>query len=90
MITPGTFVVQATDVSGLTPVGKRRKPRGGVSVAQQAKESLEVQAPGKAPKPAAAAEEPEVPSNQADKLAAWLLTRADLDDVRKVVIDGCN
>ena len=63
------------------PEGKRRKPMGGVSVWQQAEELLQVQALGKAPEPAATAEEPEVPVNPADKLAAWLLTRADLDDV---------
>lgn len=62
------------------PEGKRRKPMGGVSVWQQAEELLQVQALGKAPEPAEAAEEPEVPVNPADKLAAWLLTRADLDD----------
>jgi len=61
------------------PEGKRRKPMGGVSVWQQAEELLQVQALGKAPEPAAAAEETEVPVNPADKLAAWLLTRADLD-----------
>jgi hypothetical protein len=37
----------------------------------------------------ALAEEPEIQINPADKLAAWLLTRADLDDVG-VVTDGCN
>ena len=63
------------------PEGRRRKPLGGVSIWQQAEELLQVQALGKAPEPAATAEEPEVPVNPADKLAAWLLTRADLDDV---------
>jgi len=61
------------------PEGKRRKPMGGVSVWQQAEELLQVQALGKAPKPEETAEEAEVPVNPADKLAAWLLTRADLD-----------
>lgn len=121
LITPGVFVAQATDASGLKRVGKwdgpgigalvpesaarfvhdpkagvesvdrlkvghlpeakRRKPLGGVSVAQQAEELRQLKALGKAPETAAAAEEPEVPVNPADKLAAWLLTRVDLDDV---------
>ena len=121
LVTPGTFVAQATDVAGLKgvskwdgpgigavvpemaarfvhdpkvaldavdrlkinylPEGKRRKRLGGVSVWQQAEELLQVQALGTAPKPAATAEEPEVPVNPADKLAAWLLTRADLDGI---------
>ena len=76
----GAETVDRIKISYL-PEGKRRKPLGGASVAQQAEELLQVQALGKAPKPAADAEEPEVPINPADKLAAWLLTRADLSDV---------
>ena len=75
----GAEMVDRLKVNHL-PEGKRRKPMGGVSVWQQAEELLQVQALGKAPEPAAA-EEPEVPVNPADKLAAWLLTRAGLDDV---------
>jgi hypothetical protein len=63
------------------PEGQHRKKLGGVSVWQQAEELLQVQALGKAPEPTAPAEEPEAPVNPADKLAAWLLTRADLDDI---------
>jgi len=121
MVTPGTFVAQATDISGLKalskwdgpaigavvpesaarfvhdpsagattgdrlkinhlPEGKHRKPMGGVSAAQQAQELLQLQASGKPPKTAVPEKEPEVLVNPADKLAAWLLTRADLNDV---------
>ena len=63
------------------PEDKRRKPMGGVSVAQQSEELRQLKALGKAPAKGAEAEEAEVPVNPADKLAAWLLTRADLDDV---------
>ncbi len=120
LITPGTFVAQATEVSGLKRLGqwegpgigavvpelaalfvhdpkggpesidrlkisylpedKRRKPLGGVSVAQQAEEMRQLKALGEAPKAAAVTEEKEEPVNPADKLAAWLLTRVDLDD----------
>jgi hypothetical protein len=122
LITPGTFVAQATDVAVLKGLGawdgpgiaavvpesaarfthnpkggdtaearlkisalpedKRRKPMGGVSVAQQSEELRQLKALGITPAKAAAAEEAEVPVNPADKLAAWLLTRADLDDVK--------
>jgi hypothetical protein len=65
---------------GHLPEGKRRKPLGGVSVAQQTEEMRQLKALGEAPKAAPAAEEPDVPVNPADKLAAWLLTRANLED----------
>lgn len=121
LITPATFVAQATDVAGLKRVGKwegpgigavvpesaarfehdpnggetpkdrmkvgalsedkRRKPLGGVSVAQQSEEIAQLKALGEAPQEKAAVEETEMPVNPADKLAAWLLTRADLGDV---------
>lgn len=62
------------------PEGKRRKPLGGVSVAQQGEELRQLQALGKAPQAPAPEAEREALVNPADKLAAWLLTRADLDD----------
>jgi hypothetical protein len=62
------------------PEDKRRKPLGGVSVAQQSEELRQLKATGKAPETPAPAEEAEIPVNPADKLAAWLLTRADLRD----------
>ena len=66
---------------GYLPENKRRKPLGGVSVAQQVEEMLQLTALGNAPEKAAVAEETEMPVNPADKLAAWLLTRANLNDV---------
>jgi hypothetical protein len=50
-------------------------------VAQQAEEMRQLTALGKAPEATVEVEEAEAPVNPADKLAAWLLTRADLDDV---------
>ncbi len=120
LVTPGTMVVQATDISGLKRLGKwegpgigalvpesaarfvhdpkagagsadrisighlpdnkRRKPLGGISIAQQAEEVLQLKALGNVAKADTAVEEADAPVNPADKLAAWLLTRADLDD----------
>ncbi len=75
----GETVVQRMKIGSL-PEDVRRKPMGGVSVAQQAEEMRQLKALGKAPKAVTVVEEPEITVNPADKLAAWLLTRADLSD----------
>ena len=75
----GDTSVKRLKISNL-PEDKRRKPLGGVSVAQQAEEMRQLTALGRAPEAAVEVEEAEAPVNPADKLAAWLLTRADLDD----------
>jgi hypothetical protein len=64
------------------PEDRRRKPVGGVSVKQQSEELLQLKTLGAAQ----GAEEPAVAvaagsNDPVDKLAAWLLTQADLTDI---------
>ena len=69
------------------PEDQRRRPVGGVSVKQQSEELLQLRSlAGQMGAPAAGAAEPAaaaVPasSDPADKLAAWLLSQADLKDL---------
>jgi hypothetical protein len=67
------------------PEDRRRKPVGGVSVAQQSEELLHLKSLGgqvgvAVPAEAAAVAVP-VSSDPVDKLAAWLLNQADLKDL---------
>ncbi len=63
------------------PEGRPRKALGGVSASQQAEELRQLKALAVPAAPGGLEEEPALPVNPADKLAAWLLTRADLQDV---------
>jgi hypothetical protein len=68
------------------PEDRRRKPVGGVSVAQQSEELLQLKALSgqigvAAPREAAAVGMPASSSDPVDKLAAWLLNQADLKDL---------
>ncbi len=70
------------------PENRRRRPVGGVSVAQQAEELRQLTALSVGPLgamvaaagPAAPAAQP-APTDPVDKLAAWLLSQADLKDL---------
>jgi len=75
----GEKIVERVKISNL-PEDVRRKPMGGVSAAQQGEELRQLKALGDAPKKQVVQEETETPVNPADKLAAWLLTRVDLDE----------
>lgn len=72
-------------IQGL-PEDRRRKPIGGVSVAQQSEELLQLkvlagQMGAKEPTAAASAASVGGPADPVDKLAAWLLSQADLRDL---------
>jgi hypothetical protein len=78
----GTAASERLEITRL-PEDRRRKPVGGVSVKQQSEELLQLKTLGAAQ---GAVEEPAVAvaagsTNPVDKLAAWLLTQADLTDI---------
>jgi len=78
----GTAVWERLKITHV-PEDRRRKPVGGVSVKQQSEELLQLKTLGAVQ---GAIEEPAVAvaagsTDPADKLAAWLLTQADLTDI---------
>jgi hypothetical protein len=69
---------------GFLPEKEPRGSIGGVSGAQQAEELRQLKAltrKSEAPAPAAAGSGMPVAAGPADKLAAWLLSQADLSDL---------